>query len=112
MVTESCVGCKFLYAEKAGYSDYSWAETYVRCALDKNSHLKAGCVQEPFDWNKDPDNWPATRDSRCEMYVPGVYVTLDVDRADGPADYSPDEQQIQAICKHAGRGRNGGRIDD
>ena len=38
---KSCVGCKFLYSEGKGYSNYTWEETEVRCAKDKNPNLPA-----------------------------------------------------------------------
>jgi hypothetical protein len=84
-------------------------KTFVRCARDKNPNLIDGDVEEPFDWNKNPehDNWPKTNNSRCELYVSGVYVELDVDGDNGPADESEDEEQIIVICKHSGRERNG-----
>ena len=35
----SCVGCKYLYGQGHGYSNYTWEETTVRCALDRNQAL-------------------------------------------------------------------------
>lgn len=105
----SCIGCKYLYSEGSGYSNYTWEETYVRCAKEKNPNLAHGGLEEPYDWNKNEenDNWPATNGSRCTYYSRGVYVELDVDGENGPADESDDEEQIDAICIHSGRERNG-----
>jgi len=105
----SCVGCKYLYSEGSGYSNYTWMETYVKCAKDKNPNLADGEAEEPDDWNQkaDSDNWDMTNSSRCDLYDAGVYVELDVDGENGPGDESDDEVQILAICKHSGRERNG-----
>lgn len=102
MGNKTCVGCKFLYSEGDGYSNYTWLSDEVRCALDKNLKLPA---ERPSDWKRDTasDNWPKTRDMRCESYSPGIYVELDVDGLDGPADYTDDKEQIEAICKDTGR---------
>lgn len=40
----------------------------------------------------------------------GPMVELDIDGEDGPADFTDDEEAIEAICAHAERGRNGGRL--
>jgi hypothetical protein len=102
----SCVGCKWLYQEGTGYSNYTWENDDVRCALDRNPNLTA---ERPSDWNQDAatDNWPATNRSRCDRYAPGEYVALDVDGEDGPADKTTDEDQIRLICEHSGRKPHG-----
>ena len=105
-MSRSCVGCKFLYGQGEGYSNWTWESTSVECAKDKNPNLPK---EEPYDWKHDggSDNWPATNDSRCELYAPGEYITLDVDGEMGPADESTDQEQIDAIVKHSGRPANG-----
>lgn len=100
MNEKSCVGCKFLYGELAGYSNYTCEDTEIRCAKDKNPNLPA---MEPDDWVETPDNWKATTAARCELYAPGEKVTLDVDGEDGPADHTTDEEAIAVICAHADR---------
>ncbi|MHB1310501.1 MAG: hypothetical protein ACYC3L_00695 [Gemmatimonadaceae bacterium] len=99
MTSESCVGCKFLYSDGTGYSNYTWLETYARCALGKNEALKGDC-EEPFDLTTDPaqDTWGPTMNGRCERYAAGVHVTLDPDREDHPSAQSEDAEQITAIC--------------
>lgn len=104
MSGESCVGCKFLYCVGIGYSNWTWLDNEVNCAKDKNPDLPA---EEPSDWNPSQDNWPKTRTARCELYAPGEMVRLDVDREDGPADHTEDEEAIAAICAHSGRERKG-----
>ncbi len=104
MNEKSCVGCKFLYSEGQGYSNYTWEDTEVRCAKDKNQNLPA---PEGCDWTPHCDNWPKTNASRCELYAAGEMVALDVDGDDGPATYTQDEEAIAAICAHSGRGRTG-----
>jgi hypothetical protein len=105
-MSKSCVGCKFLYGQGVGYSNYTWEDTEVHCAKDRNPHLPQS---EPYDWKREPeaDNWDKTKESRCALYAPGEYVTLDVDGEDGPADSSTDQEQIDAIVKHSGRPANG-----
>lgn len=104
MNDKSCLGCKFLYTQGIGYSSYTWEETEVNCAKNLNANLPD---EEPYDWNKEVDNWPATMTSKCSLYAPGNKVDLDVDGDDGPADYTDDEEAIIAICEHSGRKRNG-----
>lgn len=122
-MSNSCVGCKFLYGQGYGYSNYTWENTNIKCALNRNQHL-LGDVEEGFDWIIDPskDNCPATRDSRCECYavtpvdlllnvqngLPFGYFHLDVDGEDGAADFTKDPDAILAISKHADRGLHGG----
>lgn len=106
-MSKSCVGCKFLYSEGTGYSNYTWEADDVKCAKDRAPKLPD---EKPYDWNQDAvnDNWAATKDSRCELYAEGTFVALDVDGDDGPADTSTDQEQIDAICAHTGRKPNGG----
>lgn len=104
MNEKSCVGCKFLYTVGTGYSNWTWLDNEVCCAKNNNQNLPA---EEPFDWDASEDNWPKTKESRCELYAAGDFVKLDVDGEDGPADYTADEEAIVAICDHSGRGRNG-----
>ena len=112
MNCNSCVGCKFLYSHGEGYSNWTWMDTIVNCALDRNPNLINGQAYLTCDWIRDAekDNWPQTNTSRCEKYDKGVFVELDVDGDNGPADESQDEEQILAICKHSNRGRNGGTL--
>lgn len=104
MTCKSCVGCKYLYSIGTGYSNYTWLDDSVNCAKDKNANLP---LDEPYDWDKKHDNWPATNESRCDLYESGEMVRLDVEGDDGPASHTNDEEAIVAICKHSGRGRNG-----
>jgi hypothetical protein len=99
-MSKSCVGCKWLYKHDSGYSNWTVMETDVRCAKDKNPNLPA---DDPFDWKEDPeaDNWPKTKDSRCELYAPGPMVHLDVDGETGPADCTDDAEVIAVIAAHA-----------
>ena len=102
---KSCIGCKFLYQEGTGYSNYTWEGDDVKCAKDANPNLPG---DRPDDWNKENDNWPKTNKSRCGLYATGVFVKLDVDGYDGPADQTQDKEAIEAICAHSGRGPHGG----
>ena len=97
----SCVSCKFLYSHDSGYSNYTVLDTEIICALDLNKNLPK---DEPYDWNKEKDNWPATKNSRCSSYALGPMVCLDVDGDDSPSDFTEDEEVISIICKHSGRG--------
>lgn len=105
-MSKSCVGCKFLYSQGNGYSNWTWESDDVHCAKDRNPNLGA---EKPYDWKQDAeaDNWPKTNESRCELYAPGEFVALDVDGEDGPADQSKDAEQIAAIVAHSGRPEHG-----
>lgn len=73
----SCVGCKFLFLQDKGYSNYTVEETEVHCLLGLNSKLPD---QQPWDGLSDEnDLWEATRNGRCSHYGPGPQVRLDVD---------------------------------
>lgn len=102
MNDKSCVGCKFLYGHGTGYSNWTWLDTDICCAKDKNPNLPA---DQPSDWNMQSDNWKYTADSRCELYSPGEFFTLDIDGEDSPDEYTNDEEAIVAICAHSGRKR-------
>lgn len=101
---KSCVGCKFLFTQGTGYSNYTWIDNELSCAKARNPALP---VEEGCDWTKEPDNCPATKAGRCELYAPGEMVCLDVDGEDGPADHTQDEEVIVAICEASGRARKG-----
>lgn len=96
----SCVGCKFLYTEGEGYSNWTWMDNIIKCSKDKNPNLP---VIEGSDWNKEQDNCPATMSSKCELYKEGVLVTLDIDGEDNAADWTNDPEQIESINTHCGR---------
>lgn len=105
-MSASCCGCKYLYSEGRGYSNYTWLDTAVMCAKERNRNLIGHNEMEPSDWVCDPalDNWPKTNTSRCELYSEGVFVALDVDGENNAADHSADKEQVEAINKHCGRG--------
>ena len=104
---KSCWGCKYLFSVGEGYSNYTWIDNSIRCALNKNPNLPA---DRPYDWihTDEGDNWPKTNNSICESYIKGPFIALDVDGDDGPADYTQDEEVIKLICASTNRGRNGG----
>jgi hypothetical protein len=107
----SCVGCKYLYEEGEGYSNYTWEDTRVECALRNNPNLPA---YRPYGWfDKTPmipenDKWVKTNNARCERYIPGPYVMLDIDHENGPVDFTNDEEIIGLICAQTKRGPAGG----
>lgn len=105
-MSKSCVGCKFLYSQGTGYSNYTWMSDDVHCAKGRNPNLPE---EKPSDWTQDPltDNWTKTNQSRCELYAEGTFIALDVDGEDGPADTSTDQEQIDAICADSGREQKG-----
>lgn len=94
MNEKSCVGCKFLYARDTGYSNYTVMDTDIECALNLNRNLPAS---EPYDRREDPDNWTATKESRCERYAKGPMVHLDVDGEVTAANSTDDPEVIEAI---------------
>lgn len=103
----SCARCKFLYLHDFGYSNWTVEDTSVHCALDRNPHLKDRRIM-PYDWyyGEGRDNWPATRDSRCERYeAADGYIHLDVDGGNYPEDFGLDVEAVAAVEKHSGRRR-------
>lgn len=99
-MSTSCVGCKFLYGDGSGYSNYTWMETYIRCALNKNA-LLTNDAEQPTNWpptKPHDDKWLPTINGRCGNYSEGIFILLDPDREDHPADQSADDEQIKAIC--------------
>lgn len=77
------------------------------CALDRNPHLKAS-PDMPYDWKygEDHDNWPATRDSRCERYeATDEHIHLDVDGGYYPDEFPVDAEAVAAVEEHSGRRR-------
>lgn len=103
----SCAKCKFLYTRAYGYSSYTVENTYVLCALDRNTELASNEIDEPYDWNKDPDNdnWPATMEQRCERYEKTERsVELDVEGDVHPSEYAADigDEAVIAIMLHQG----------
>lgn len=96
----SCLKCGFLYFKDYGYSNYTVEDTNVHCALDRNPHLKDAQLSIPYDFHPkegQPDNWFATKDSRCEKYfeVPSN-CHLDVDGEEKPANWV-DEIGMEAV---------------
>jgi len=101
----SCARCKFLYLKDVGYSNWTVEDTLVECALDRNPHLPKDL---PYDWRCDEgyDNWPATRDSRCERYeAADECIHLDVDGENYPDEFGLDAEAVAAVEEHSGRRR-------
>lgn len=92
----SCCGCKFLYGNGEGYSNYTWLDTFVTCALDRNPLLPS---EEPCDWDKENDNWDKTKNGRCEKYSEGNYIVIDPEREIILTEESDDAEQIKAISE-------------
>ncbi len=97
---KSCIGCKYMYGQDSGYSNYTVENTAIICALNKNKNLPK---DEPHNWNQENDNWPATMDSRCDSYSAGGMVRLDVDGEDLVEDQTDDLEQLKAIKEDCGR---------
>jgi len=112
---KSCLGCKYLYSHGRGYSNYTWEDTEIKCALELNNNLPA---DQPYDWSHRhdketnlPDNWPKTNNARCNKYVAGNMVELDIDSENGPADFTNDKEVIVLIGKQCNRNPQGGWKD-
>ena len=103
----SCARCKFLYLHDSGYSNWTVENTSVECALDRNPHLSQSAKKLPYDWDYNgKDNWPATRDSRCERYeAADGYIHLDVDGENYPDEFGLDAEAVAAVEEHSGRRR-------
>lgn len=95
MTDKSCIGCKFIYLQDSGWSNWTVENTDVICAKNRNPNLPA---EGPWDWEKEgKDNWPKTQNSRCELYDVGQTIHLDVDGEAKPEDFTDDEEVITAI---------------
>jgi hypothetical protein len=94
MNEKSCLGCKFLYSQDLGYSNYTVTDTEICCALHLNSNLPA---EEPYDWKREDDNWPKTKDSRCDRYAVGEMIHLDVDGDVTVESETSDPEVIEAF---------------
>lgn len=101
---KSCVGCKFLYAQDEGYSNYTVEDTDIHCAMGRNASLPAS---KPYDWEwniETADNWPATNASRCERYVLGKSMPhFDVDGDETALTQAHDLESLLALISD-GRG--------
>ena len=74
----------------------------------RNPHLKDPSPDMPYDWlyGEGRDNWPATRDSRCERYeAADEYIHLDVDGENYPDEFGLDAEAVAAVEEHSGRRR-------
>lgn len=94
----NCDGCKYLYLDGQGYSDYTWEETYVTCALELNPHLP---VQEPCDYRDDSVGrlrWLAMMAHDCDKYAAGDQVCITPDG--NIQGFTDDNEQMRAILKH------------
>ena len=104
----SCARCKFLYLHDSGYSNWTVENTSVECALDRNPHLLRGPTELPYDWRygEGRDNWPVTKDSRCERYdAADEHIHLDVDGENYPDEFAVDAEAVAAVEEHSGRRR-------
>lgn len=100
-LNNSCLGCKFLYENGTGYSNYTWMETYLLCALDRNHNLLSGEIESPYGFeDQKEDRFNPTKNSRCEKYDKGVFITLPPDRDEDLCDESEDFEQIDLIWSH------------
>ena len=92
-MNKSCVGCKYLFAQDTGYSNYTVLDTTIDCMRSRNPKLPA---DEPYDWTESPDNWPRTNTGRCELYVEGPRVHLDCDGEETVESQTNDPEVIAA----------------
>lgn len=106
-MSNSCYGCKYLYSDGTGYSDWTWMETNLCCALDKNNALP---VEMPFDFDSDKIKtirWAAIL-IPCEQYAQGIHITVTPDG--NLPNWSNDGDQMRAIIRH--QGGNDGQLDN
>lgn len=93
----TCHGCKFLYIDGQGYSDYTWEENFLTCALDLNKNLP---IEEPWDYDDDMAKtlrWMATLSFECERFAPGKCVTVSPDG--NVKNFTDDDEQMCAIIE-------------
>ena len=86
-MNKSCYGCKFLFGDGDGYSDWTWLDTNVTCALDLNSELpKSEC----FDMSV--EKMLEKLGGKCDRYSSGPYITISPD-GEANDDFIDDEQE-------------------
>lgn len=86
-MSDSCFGCKFLYGDGDGYSDWTWLETDVSCALNNNPQLpKSECYDMGIEEMLEKIG------GRCEQYSPGPYITISPD-GERDGDFCDEEQE-------------------
>lgn len=100
--TTSCLGCKFYFHKDYGYSNWTVEETQAHCAIKRNPNLPAVV---PYDQAIQNDNWPATKNSRCELFANGepdevALISIDVDNENPPERQSRDHERIAAISNY------------
>lgn len=103
----SCEGCKFLYADGEGHSDYTWMDTWIRCALDKNAYLKEHGFQEPLDWKEESNllkRIAIFNNQQCDRYERGEFIQVSPDGNLCSYDSNGihDDEQLLAIAEHRG----------
>ena len=104
---KSCFGCKFLYGDGQGYSNWTWMDTFLICALSQSEKLKSGEVQKPYTAYEQREPLTPEREAellnltgpRCSFYSPGPFVELCPDRDEEYKDLCIDEDQYEAIKK-------------
>ena len=95
-MSNSCIGCKFLFIVDDGYSNYTVTDSTIYCGKRKNKNLPS---ENPWDWIMDVnnDNFPKTSNSRCDSYSEGSLIRLDVDGDDKIGHYTTDLSVISGI---------------
>lgn len=96
-MAQNCDGCKFLYLDGRGYSDWTWEETWVTCALNLNPFLP---VEEPMDYREDNVGrlrWLATMAHECDQYAAGTQVCVSPDG--NIREFTDDAEQMYAILR-------------
>lgn len=83
---KSCAGCKWVYEQDEGYSNWTVESASLICIMNNNPNLPADL---PYDWSHRNtrydesivDNWDITKNSRCDLYqnVAPHRVNVDVE---------------------------------
>lgn len=93
----TCHGCKFLYEDGQGYSDCTWEDTFLTCALHLNDKLP---IEQPYSYNDDMTQtlrWMATLSlpDGCEKFSAGEVVCVTPDG--NIQNFTSDDEQMRAI---------------
>lgn len=85
-MSNSCLGCKWIFHADEGYSNWTVEDTEMHCVHNRNPHLPAE-IPDEISWHEPPmtqhnDKWYATKDARCELYEETAEppFTIDVER--------------------------------
>jgi hypothetical protein len=100
MEYKRCYDCKFWATVDSGYSNYTVTETTVHCL---KKHFEP--VEESYSWTyggKNPENDHEffRQAEKCDDFIKGESISLDVDGEVTIEDYKEDDELYQAAVEY------------